>query len=199
MQGREKAILLFAACTAFAASASAADVKSAYTKIDLKKCRQTQKPDGQVFEGSWRCKGIAGYDIFLTAADSREQVGFAKGNKVTCAGGKSFSSFNSAGNTIEWRVKNNKPLAAIQRWTVSIDPEKPEQHASWLVVNKIEGDFSCHMHYVSGSFPNANETARRVADAKSAAFKCENDKPTFDSTIGPPPIELDECSAREQY
>jgi hypothetical protein len=52
------------------------------------------------------------------------------------------------------------------------------------------------MHYVAGSYPKANEAARKAADDKAESFNCENDKPTFDSTIGPPNINLEPCSAQ---
>lgn len=118
-----RTLMIVAATAGLFTQAFANDVRSIYTKIDLKKCKQTQKPDGQVFEGSWDCKGIASYDVFLSAADAREMVSFGKTDANNCAGTKTFGGFNSAGATVEWRVKSGKPIAAILRWTVSIDPE----------------------------------------------------------------------------
>ncbi len=138
---------------------------STYTSVDLKACKQIEKPDGFVFEGSWRCKGLGGYSVFISAANSREMAAFGKKLANNCAGLKTFSGFNSTGGTVEWRLKNSKPIAAILRWTVSIDPEDSTKTATWLVVNKLEKNDSCHMHYVSGSYPNANEQARKAADA----------------------------------
>ena len=43
---------------------------------------------------------------------------------------------------------------------------------SWLVVTKIEADESCHMAYVEGALPGANEKARIIADTVVAASKC---------------------------
>lgn len=190
-----KALMIVAAIASLATPAFASDVKSIYTKIDLKKCKQTQQPDEQVFEGAWACKGIAGYNVFLTAADARQMVSFGKTDADNCAGLKTFGGFNSAGATVEWRVKSGKPLTAILRWTVSTDPEDSTKQATWLVVNKLEKGASCQMHYVAGSFPNANDAARKAADEKAGAFNCENDSPTFDSTTGPPNINLESCSA----
>ena len=190
------ALLLF---FALAAPAFAETISSTYTSVDLKKCKQTQKPDGQVFEGSWNCKGIYGYDVYVEAADAREMVGFGQNGALTCAATKTFNGFNSSGGRIEWRLKDGKPFAAIQRWTVSIDPENAEKHATWLVVNKLDKGFSCHMHYVAGAFPNANAAARKAADARADKFNCEKGNPTFDSNSGPPPITLDDCSGREKF
>ena len=191
-----KGLAALAAPLFFAAAAQAEPAKSTYTKIDLKKCQQTQKPDKQVFEGSWTCKGVGGYDVFLSAADSREMVSFGKTDANNCAGQKTFGGFNSAGGTVEWRLKKGTPIAAILRWTVSIDPEDSSKHATWLVVNKLDKGASCHMHYVAGSFPGANEAARKAADDKAESFNCETGKPTFDSTIGAPNINLESCSTQ---
>jgi hypothetical protein len=190
-----KAMMIVAAIASLTTQAYASDVKSVYTQIDLKKCKQTQKPDGQVFEGAWACKGMAGYDVFLTAADSRDMVSFGKAEANNCSGQKTFGSFNSAGATVEWRVKAGKPIAAILRWTVSIDPDDPKKQATWIVLNKLDKGTACQMHYVAGSFPNANDAARKAADEKAGGFNCENDTPTFDSKIGAPNINLESCSA----
>ena len=169
---------------------------SVYTSTDLKHCTQIEKPDGFVFEGAWRCKGLGGYDVFISAADSREMAAFGKRLANNCAGLKTFSGFNSTGGTVEWRLKEGKPIAAILRWTVSIDPEDSSKHATWLVVNKLEKNDSCHMHYVSGSYPKANEQARKAADDLAEGFACETDAPTVDSNVGAPPIDLEPCSAQ---
>ena len=191
--------LAFALVTIACVSAAQAEVKSVYTKIDLKKCKQIEKADEFVFGGSWRCKGLGGYDVFVSSADDRESAAVGKSKANNCSGLKTFNGFNSVGNTVEWRVKNSKPYAAILRWTVSIDPEDSTKQASWLVVNKLEAKDSCHMHYVAGSFPGANDAARKAADEKSADFACETSVPTFDSTIGAPGITMEACSglARE--
>lgn len=191
--------LVFALATFVCASSAHADVKSVYSKIDLKKCKQTEKADEYVFGGTWRCKGYGGYDVFVSSADDRESAAFGKTKANNCSGLKTFNGFNSVGNTVEWRVKDGKPYAAILRWTVSIDPEDSTKQASWLVVNKLGPKDACHMHYVAGSFPGANDAARKAADEKSAGFACETGVPTFDSTIGAPGITMESCSglARE--
>ncbi|MEO9167348.1 MAG: hypothetical protein ABI230_02995, partial [Aestuariivirga sp.] len=83
----------------------------------------------------------------------------------------------------------------ILRWTVSTDPDDPNKKATWIVVNKLNKGTACQMHYVAGSFPNANDAARKAADEKAGAFNCEKNTPTFDSNIGAPSINLDVCSA----
>lgn len=176
------------------ATAAHAGNSSTYTPFDLDKCKQIEKADKFVFEGSWRCKGIKGYDIFQAGMDERSGSGFGKSADSNCALSKTFSPFNTALSPIEWRMKGKTPIAAIERWSVIKDPEAgTNESVTWLVVNKLHDGTSCHMHYVSGSFPNANDVARRVADEKAASFNCETDKPTYDSSIGEPPIELSSC------
>ena len=187
--------LVFALATLVSVSCAQADVKSVYTKIDLQKCQQTEKPDEYVFGGTWRCKGYGGFDVFVSSADDRESAAFGKSKANNCAGLKTFNGFNSVGNVVEWRVKNGKPFAAILRWTVSIDPEDSTKTATWLVINKLEAKDSCHVHYISGSYPNANEHAREAADDLVPDFKCETDGPTVDSKVGEPGITMEACNA----
>ena len=52
---------------------------------------------------------------------------------------------------------------------------------------------SCHVHYVAGSYPDANAQARRAADDLARDFNCDSDVPTSDSNIGPPPIAMIAC------
>lgn len=191
--------LVLAFATLVCISSAQAEMRSVYTKIDLKKCKQTEKADEYVFGGTWRCKGYGGYDVFISSVDDRESAAFGKSRENNCSGLKTFNGFNSVGNTVEWRVKNGKPYAAILRWTVSIDPEDSTRLASWLVVNKLGPKDACHMHYVAGSYPNANDQARKAADDLAADFKCETDVPTVDSTVGAPGITMETCSglARE--
>jgi hypothetical protein len=174
-----------------------AENTSVYTSFDLETCTQVQKPDQYVFEGAWTCKGIKGYEIFQSGADARSFAAFGKKDAGThCAALKTFYSFNTALSPIEWRIKGGKPIAAIERWSLT---DADYKRTTWLVVNALRENESCHMHYVAGSYPNANEAARRAADERAEAFDCETAIPTFNSAIGPPPIELNACKdlARE--
>jgi hypothetical protein len=171
---------------------------STYTPFDLDTCEQTEKPDEYVFEGTWRCKGIAGYHIFQGGMDARSATGFGKDAKSNCSLKKTFSPFNTALSPIEWRMKDGLPIAAIERWSVVKDPEAEKQESvTWLVVNALQDGNSCHMHYVSGSFPNANEAARKAADEKAGSFDCMIGKASYDSIVGPPPIEMRSCMEME--
>ena len=173
----------------FAPPAWAGEISSLYTKFDLTKCKPARDEAGKVLDSAWRCKGIGGIDIFQAEGDLRSYVGFGKSG--TCAARKTFQRFNSALSPVEWRIKNDKPFAAIERWSVSTDDEGGE--ATWLVVTALRKGDACHVHYVSGAYPNANQAARRAADTLAADFDCDNDKAGFDSATGPPPIDFSTC------
>ena len=189
-----KAPALVSCLLLLACPAQAQNFTSVYTQVDFKKCRHLQKADGFSFGGSWVCPGVGGFDVVVADADARDIISFDSKNPKNCAGLKTFSGFNTSGKTIEWRLLHGKPIAAIQRWTVSIDPDKAEKTATWLVVTKLGAKDSCHMHYVAGAFPKANEAARNAADTKSAAFNCEKDAPRFDPADKAPPIVMEPCS-----
>jgi hypothetical protein len=186
---RTLAILLF--LSAIAASVEAAEVTSAYTHIDPKDCRQIEDPDEYVFEGAVLCKGYGGIDIYQSGADARSYAAFGEDAANHCAAKKTFNPFNTALSPIEWRLVDGKPFAAIERWSISDD--EGNRAGTWLVVTALREGESCHVHYVAGSYPNANEQARRAADDLARHFDCEQDVPTVDSKIGAPPIAMIAC------
>ena len=144
-----------------------------------------------VFAGSWKCAGFGGNDIVVSLDDERSYVGFGPRPTETCAFRKTFGRFNTALSPVEWRLKNGKPFAAIERWRVVTDDDGGS--VTWLVVTKLDGKQACHVHYVAGSYPNANEHARRAADDLVPGFDCQQDVPTVDSKVGPPGIDMVSC------
>ena len=178
-------------------AAPAAELSSAYTKFDLKDCKQAIPADEYVFEGMWVCKGFGGIDIYQSGEDARSYAAFGIDAARHCAFRKTFNPFNTALSPVEWRLKDGKPFAAIERWSVVNDDKG--NSVTWLVVNALRANDSCHVHYVSGSYPEANAAARRAADDLAEGFNCETDVPTVDSKAGPPPIEFKACKdmARE--
>ena len=153
-------------------SAAFAANTSVYTKYNLDKCPKldvgnTDEGDS----GSWLCKGYGNLKIYFAEGDLRQFVAFGKSPKQHCAAEQTFSGFNSANNTIEWRLNKGNAIAAIQRWTVSFDPEDSAKTKTWLVVTRIEPGNSCHMAVVEGAFPNANIKAREIADSLAEKFE----------------------------
>jgi hypothetical protein len=155
------------------ASQALAANTSVYTKFDIAKC--TKLDVGSIDEGdggSWLCDGYGGLKIYFAEGDLREFVGIGKSPKKTCAAEQTFGGFNSVNTTVEWRLKKGNPIATIQRWTVSYDPEDSAKTKTWLVVTRIERNNSCHMAAVEGSVANANIKAREITDQSAEKFEC---------------------------
>jgi hypothetical protein len=51
-------------------------------------------------------------------------------------------------------------------------------------VTKLDGANSCHMGYVEGAFPKANEKARWLADTAAEAYSCAKGIPIFFANTG---------------
>lgn len=174
-------------------AALAAENTSVYTPFDLERtCLRIAQGDGMAFAGSWKCAGFGGNDIVVSVDDDRSFVGFGPKPKDSCAYRKTFSRFNEALSPVEWRLKDGKPVAVIERWRVVKDEEG--NTVTWLVVTALRGDEACPVHYVAGSYPDANAQARRAADALVPGFVCDSDTPTVDSTVGADGIAFVTCA-----
>ena len=165
---------------------------SAYTKWDLEKtCRLAEQGDGYTYAGAWSCPGRGEIKMQVAVSDDRSFVGFGRKPAESCAYSKTFARFNTALSPVEWRLRNGKPFATIQRWRVSTDDEGGSM--TWLVVTALKGGEACHAHYVAGSYPDANVQARRAADDLAPDFDCESDVPTVDSKVGTDGIDFISC------
>lgn len=173
-------------------AALAGENSSVYTRFDLDEtCTPVERGDDFVFGGTWRCKGFQGYDIAVSLSDERIRLGFGPHAPGTCAFLRTFHAFNEALSPVEWRLKDGKAFATIQRWRVAKGEEG--KSVTWLVVTKLDGRQACQVHYVAGSYPEANAQARRAADALVSGFDCEHDVPTVDSKVGPPGMDMLSC------
>ena len=170
----------------------AGEATSSMTKFDLAHCKIIEPADQYVYAGTWACKGYGGVDIIQSSIDDRSYAAYGQDGIKHCAFRKTFGPFNTALSPVEWRIKNKKPFAAIERWSVANGENGSS--ITWLVVTALRKGESCPVHYVSGSYPDANKAARRAADTLAPGFDCANDVPTFDSSIGPPPIDLVSCT-----
>lgn len=168
-----------------AATPALADFDSAYTSLDFNNveiCTNlTPAPtpgepdDGVVYE----CQGFGPYVVSFQEGDLRSFVAYGTESGDHCSAMQTFGGFNSVGSTIEWRLKDGKPIATILRWSVSYDPEDSSKQMSWLVVTRLEAENSCHMAYVEGAYPKANEEARDMVDKLGPEFSCAAGKPVF--------------------
>src|SRR5262249_44714849 len=79
-----------AAC--FGAAASANPVKSLYTTVDLKSCKQIKHHrDG----GAWRCEGLPGFPVYVAEGDLRQFVSVGAAPEKRRAATQTLGPFNS--------------------------------------------------------------------------------------------------------
>jgi hypothetical protein len=165
-------------------TANAEEIKSVYSEINVDKDCTTfdLNVEGGEF-ANLACNGYGGYPVLIYSGDLRESLyyGFPPaGDHVW----ESFGAFNSTGAKIEWRVAIDGgraiPFAVIHRWFVSVDPEDSSKQTEVLVVEKVgqvkEQD-GCAVGLVMASGnPQANETARKIADEQARSFACGADE-----------------------
>jgi hypothetical protein len=160
---------------------------SAYSDFVPETCKQiapgAAEGEGE-FSPTYECKGYKGAAVTFAEDDLRSVVAYGKNGRNHCAFHQTFSGFNSVGNKVEWRLKDGKAIATILRWKVSYDPEDSSKTKDWLVVTKVEDGQSCQIGYVEGSYRQANEKARWLADTAAEAFSCEVGKTIFFASSG---------------
>ncbi len=165
---------------------------SIFTKLDLDRCKTVQEDQGGVI---LTCPGLKGYPVLYKEGDLRPSLFYGPVSPGYRDGAfESFSSFATVNTTIEWRIAERKPVAAILRFFIAnSDPqtgETPEKlKGQVLVVSKVatrENPASCVVGMVDAlANRNANELARDLADAKAAGFECGKDTAGFTGIRGP--------------
>jgi hypothetical protein len=168
------------------APVAANPVKSLYTTIDLKACRQIRRHrDG----GAWQCEGLAGYPVYLAEGDLRQFVSVGADAEKRRAATQTLGAFNtifekgSRRATIEWRFdrrgERKLPYATIVRFHTS----REDRSGDVLVVSKVSGSETCHMAYIDAlANTDAIALARHVADKQAKAFDCRKEPHTEGAT-----------------
>lgn len=161
------------------ADAGASGVEARYTTLDLDACETREIfEDGVGVELA--CAGLDGVPVLVTEGDMRFDVDFG----VADGRGDTFAPFHVLGTTIEWRVAEGEPFAAILRFAID-DPEAAPSLAregSVLGVYKVgrPGAPGCPLAYVDAlENPDANLLAAQAADAFARAFRCGTDRATY--------------------
>jgi hypothetical protein len=173
-------VMLAAIATGTAICPAAANpLKSLYTTIDLKACKQTQRhKDG----GTWICDGLPGYPIYVAEGDLRSFVSAGPRPEARRAASQTLGPFNSIFErgsnraTVEWRFirrgERQIPYATIVRFHTS----RERRRGDVLVISKIGASESCHVAYVDAlANEDAIALARRIADSKARSFDCRNE------------------------
>ena len=171
--------------------AAANRVKSLYTTVDLKSCKQVKKHrDG----GAWLCDGLAGLPVYVAEGDLRQFLSVGTEAEKRRAATQTLGSFNSIFErgshraTIEWRFdrrgERQIPYAAIVRFHTSREGRRGDV----LVVLKVSPSETCHVAYIDAlANQDAITLARFVADTRTKAFDCSSE-PHTEGTTGRSPM-----------
>ena len=186
--------LLLTACTlvALALPVQAGQITSAYTKLDFRKtCKILEQTDegGSV---SMLCQGYQDYPVHFAEGDLRHSVQFGYVDTGENRIWQSFTQWNRVSDTIEWRLRDGVPVAAILRWFIentddagSADPNRVGQVLVVSRVGQEAGRQACVVAYVDAlANRNANQLARDLADSLAAEFTCGTDRAEFHGTRG---------------
>lgn len=145
-------------------------IKSVYTSLDLGDCEVLEtylEGGGQ----SLRCKGYKDIPLYVTEGDLRYDVDVGIPNEAWTTANRPF---NSIGDTVEWRIHDGKPVAAILRYNFETGGV-PNSRSSELAVFSIgqEGSPGCLIDWVSADAqPSQNVAARQIADQRAEGFDC---------------------------
>jgi hypothetical protein len=173
------------------APATANRVKSLYTTVDLKACKQAQRHrDG----GGWLCDGLTGFPVYVAEGDLRQFLSVGAEPEKRRAATQTLHAFNSIFEhgsdraIIEWRFdrrgERQIPYAAIVRFHTSREGRRGDV----LVVLKVSPSESCHIAYIDAlANQDAITLARFVADTRAKAFDC-SDEPRTEGATGRSPM-----------
>jgi hypothetical protein len=156
--------------------ARAEEISSAYTALELDKCKDVTPEDAKDYGTVWTCAGYDGIDVRVAEGDLRIFVSFGPNADNQTAAQETLPQFNTIGEKLEWRLAKDggkqTPFATILRYGWKVDGRS----GATLVVTKLGKDDACHMAYVTASGnPKANEQARAIADKDARRFVCKRD------------------------
>lgn len=130
------------------------------------------------------CPGKSGLVVRIAEDDLRETVSVGRSGAAAAsepAAQTWFGPFNSTSNTVEWRAKDGKPFAIIQRWHIADNGDRDKSGRPiakpMLAVTRLPPGEVCHVAYVDAQAnANANDLARKAADELARDFKCGKDE-----------------------
>lgn len=180
-----KLLLALLASFAFLQVAAAQNISSVYTDFDRDKNCITVDHAAEG-DGDWAtltCAGYMGFPVVVSYGDARELVFYGFPSSGEDNTWESFQGFNAAGGTVEWRVRKDGDktisFATIYRWSVA-DAEDPDKKVEVLVVEKVgqlaeRAGCAVGLVLATGN-PQANETARSIADEQAETFACGDER-----------------------
>ncbi len=154
--------------------ASAGEISSVYTSLDLNKCELMESRPNEGGWAAWDCNGHKGMRVRVARSDERYYVSYGPRAEKQTAADQTLAPFNNIYETLEWRVERKgsewAPFATILRYAWdSSDGRRGEM----LVVAKLGAADACQVaHIAANGNPNANKQARRIADTRARTFNC---------------------------
>lgn len=181
-----KTLQMFLVLNLFLPSGMARAAESLFTKLDIDSCKTLEEQDG----GSvLSCQGLKSAPVTYKEGDLRASVFYGPLNEAyRNEAFETFSAFNSVNTTVEWRLEDKRPIAAILRFFIAnANPETGEpdekRKGQVLVISKVAGPKtgrSCVVGMVDAlAEPNANEKAQAVADMVAPVFLCGINQPRY--------------------
>ena len=164
-------------------AASAPTIGSSYTSTAPKDCRVSGTGNGVDDSTTRVCPAKAGLVVLVSEDDLRETVSVGRDHAAAArepAAEAWFGPFNSTATTVEWRAKDGKPFAIIQRWHIADNNDQDREGRPiakpMLAVTRLPPGPVCHVAYIDvKANPSANELARKAADEIAGDFKCGKD------------------------
>jgi hypothetical protein len=165
-------------------TAAAQTIGSSYTSTAPKDCRVSGAGNAVDDSTTRICPGKAGFVVLVSEDDLRETVSVGR-NRAAAASEPAaqawFGPFNSTTTTLEWRARNGKPFAIIQRWHLDDigDEDRNGRPTAkpMLAVTRLPPGPVCHVAYVDvQANPDANALARKAADEVARGFRCGKDE-----------------------
>ena len=169
------------ALLAITTPASAEQISSVYTSLDLNKCTLTDSRPNEGSWAAWDCKGHKGMRVRVARSDERYYVSYGTLAEKLTAADQTLAPFNNIYSTLEWRVERKGaewvPFATILRYAWD---DSDGRRGEILVVTKLGATDACQMEYiVANGNPNANKQARQIADTRARAFNCNKETQTM--------------------
>ncbi len=182
--------LALAASATLATPAAANPVRSLYTTIEFKSCRQTPPQHGE--SAAWICPGLPDWPVYVGEGDRHQFLSFGTDPEKRKAATQTLKAANTifkgkkSRATIEWRLAaavqpgvQARPLAVIVRHFTSQDAQRGEV----LVIYKVTPSESCEIGIIDAlANKDANALARSAADELAARASCGAPPRTFGQT-----------------
>ena len=144
-----------------AESEDSEEFTSDYTDLTNTECTTIESDETGAGYIREQCGQFKGIPLFRVEGDLRQHAyaGNIPSGQITIA------PFNYLGEKVEWRMQAGKPIALIYR-LIADAPDIPESGKTQLFVQKIGvGDEQgCIIGLVAGSYKDANDVARMIAD-----------------------------------